>query len=143
MSDDQISFIDGTGEERGNRFDTKTAVLPNGAKITMMNSAGPIAIFNFLYEDKEFSFRFLASRWGDDVRPSDTWRVNFSYEVTQVPGVLKNRLDDATLGNIAKNIRRALLVWPPGKAEDSVKVLHVNFGLTGWLVGRDVIFKSA
>jgi hypothetical protein len=143
MSDDQISFIDGTGEESGNHFDTKTAVLPNGVKITKLNAAGPIVIFNFLYEDKEFSFRFLASRWGDDRRPSDTWRVNFSYEVTQVPGVLKNRLDDATLGNIAKNIRRALLVWPPGKAEVSVKVLHVNFGLTGWLVGRDIIFKSA
>jgi hypothetical protein len=76
MSDDQISFIDGTGGERGNRFDTKTAVLPNGVKISRLNSASPIAIFNFLYEDKEFSFRFLASRWGDDARPSDTWRVN-------------------------------------------------------------------
>ena len=82
MSDDTILFIDGVGERDGHSFATKTAVLPNGVKITRLNAAGPIAIFNFLYEDKESQFHFLASRWGQDRRPSDTWLVNFRSDVS-------------------------------------------------------------
>jgi hypothetical protein len=115
MSDDTILFIDGVGERDGHSFATKTAVLPNGAKITKLNAAGPIVMFNFLYEDKEFQFHFLASRWGQDVRPSDTWLVNFRSELTQAPGALKSILNDAALEIIAGNIRKALLAWPPAK----------------------------
>jgi hypothetical protein len=56
---------------------------------------------------------------------------------------LNNKLGDVALAIIAKNIRRTLLVWPPGKAEVSVKILHVNFGLAGSLASHDAIFKSA
>ena len=143
MSNDTILFTDGVGEQDGHSFATQTAVLPNEVKITRLNEAGPIVIFNFLYEDKDFQFHFIASRWGQDVRPSDTWLVNFRSDLTHASIASESRLNDAALGIIAGNIRRALLAWPPGKAETSVKVAHVVFGLTGWLAGRDAIFRSA
>ena len=120
-----------------------SAILPNGARVTRLNAAGPIVIYNFLYQDDEFQIRFTASRWGQDRRPSDTWHVNFSRDLADPREELKSRLGDAELVNIVKNIRCALLEWPPAKAGTSVKVTNVAFGLMGWVKSRSHLFRFA
>jgi hypothetical protein len=138
MSNDQVSFIDGVGEVHGNRFDTKTAVLSNGATITKLNEAGPVALFNFSYEDERFRFRFIASRWGDDRRPRDTWIAFIGYGLSSMPDVAKRALNDAALAHVEANIKQALLAWPPGKPEASVPLRDVEFRLKGWNSGTDL-----
>jgi hypothetical protein len=142
MTDNDVLFIDGVAEEREHSFATQSAVLRNGAKITRLNEASPIVIFNFLYEDADFRIRFTASRWGEDRRPSDTWRVNFGHDLTHPSDERRSQLNDVALANIARNIREALLAWPPLKAEASVKGAHVIFGLAGWLTSRKSLFRS-
>jgi hypothetical protein len=139
MSGDQPIFVDGVGEERGHSFDTLTALFPDDTKVTRLNAASPVVIYNFSYEDKRIRFRFLASRWGDDRRPRDTWNVEFRHELTDASSPFKE-LDDATLKKIAGKIRTALLAWPPGKAEASIKVNHVEFRLSDWLLSRATNF---
>jgi hypothetical protein len=141
MSNDQPIFIDGVGEERGQSFDTQTALFPDGTRVTRLNIASPVVIYNFSYEDKRIRFRFLASRWGDDRRPQDTWDVVFLHELTDASSPFKE-LDDAALQNIAGKIRTALLAWPPLKAEAIVKLVHVEFRLRGWLLSRAANFLS-
>src|SRR5205085_1548892 len=132
MSDDQILFIDGVGEEQGNRFDTKTAVLPTGAKITKLNEAGPVALFNLSYEDERFRFSFIASRWGDDRHPRDTWIAFIGHGLNSMPDMVKRAIDEVALSNIEENIKRALLAWPPGKPELFVPLRGVEFRFKGW-----------
>ena len=112
MIDGTISFVEEPAGESGHGFATQSAILSNGAKITKLNEAGPIVIFNFLYQDEKFQIRFTASRWGEDRRPSDTWIVNFSRDLTHPSDELKSKLSHAALADIARNIRIALLNGP-------------------------------
>jgi hypothetical protein len=142
MSNNEPVFVDGVGEERGHSFDTQTAVFPDGTKVTRLNAAGPVVIYNFSYEDKRIRFRFLASRWGEDRRPRDTWDVMFLHELTDASSSPFRELDNAALENVAGKIRTALLAWPPTKATASIKVVHVEFQLRNWLLSRAANFLA-
>ena len=53
MIDGSISFLEQRAAESGYEFATESAILPNGARVTRLNAAGPIVIYNFLYQDDD------------------------------------------------------------------------------------------
>jgi hypothetical protein len=131
MASSKISFLDGSAEKEGRRFDTVAAILPDGATVTRLESHGPGVIYNYEYCDQIFRFNFFASRWSEDTRPLDFFKV-FFLRAEKLSERERRALNPAELQRVKTNLEAAFLAWPPAKAEAVVKITRVEIHTDDW-----------
>jgi hypothetical protein len=115
---------------------TEKQVLVRDDGVKLMNIGGGREMQDqFIYSDKDLSFKILATRYDAEGRKlTDTWNVDLGVALRSLerPAPQSPQITLSKVREIAQNVEEALRAWPPYGTEKGVPIRQVRFRMTGW-----------